>query len=508
MACRRSRRTRFAQAQSAALAAEKKTPALSGAFDALFALARGAFGQERVFERARALAHAGIVSLGRRTITGLLATCGRQFEDWSAAYRLFERARMDFEALWRVPLGEADRALPADAPFFAVLDDTHLPRRGRKVAAAAWRHDPLGPPFAHQIVWAQRALEIAALLPAEPGRPSPARAVPVDLALQSAVAPCPKKATAEQRHEHEARRREASMTALGAARLAALRRRLDSVAGAARRLVAALDGGYTNKALFQSIPPNTTLVGRIRKDAKLFAPPPDEEPGAPARRGRRRLYGPALAAPEALLKDDTVAWQTVRAFAAGREREFQCKTIERCRWARGSGGRDMRLVVIRPLSAHPHESGRRLFFAHPGYLICSDPALDLQQIVQIYTWRWEIEVGFREQKTQFGLGQAQVRTQPATTTVLGFQAFTYALVLLAGRQSGLAALPRPKWQNTKAAQSQRITFGQLTTLFRAELWGRALGLDNKTHFASSPPPATKSLKIQNTLQSAVLYATP
>jgi hypothetical protein len=85
------------------------------------------------------------------------------------------------------------------------------------------------------------------------------------------------------------------------------------------------------------------------------------------------LYGERTATPERLLADTSVPWSQARAFVAGAVRTFDYKTVTRCRWS-GSGGRDVWLVVVRPLSRTPHARGRRLSFAHPGYLLCTEPA--------------------------------------------------------------------------------------------------------------------------------------
>ena len=451
--------------------------------------------------RSHVLAQAASLCLGRHTITGLLTTCGRQFEDWSASYRLFAHNRFDPAALFAVPLRTVAEQLAPGAPLVAVLDDTLVPKRGRKVAGSAWRHDPQGPPFAHQIIWAQRALEVCALLPAQPRPPGAARAIPIDLTLQPTLPRCAARATEQQRQQYRQLRQQTALPRLARQRVTALRQALDYAGHRSRQLLLAVDGGYTNKTLLDGLPARTTLIGRIRKDAKLFAPPPP----APLGRGRPRLYGPALETPEQLLHNPAVAWHTVVVYAAGRPRLFQYKTIERCRWARGAGGRDLRLVVGRPLSPTPHYAGRRLFFAHPGYLICSDPEVDIAQILQAYVWRWEIEVGFREQKTQLGLGQPQCRTPVAVERVLQFQAFVHALLLLAAQRGGLTVPPRPKWQ-TAPARPQRLSLGQIIASLRGELWGKALGLENKTHFATAPPPVIKSPIIPHTLSSAVLYA--
>ena len=67
-------------------------------WNALFDHARVAFAQQRSAERARTLGLSALTCLGRHTLSGLLCTAGQQFRDWSAAYRLFERERLDPQA--------------------------------------------------------------------------------------------------------------------------------------------------------------------------------------------------------------------------------------------------------------------------------------------------------------------------------------------------------------------------------------------------------------------------
>ena len=38
---------------------------------------------------------------------------------------------------------------------------------------------------------------------------------------------------------------------------------------AQRQLIMSGDGSYTNKAVLRGLPPRTTFIGRIRKDAKI-----------------------------------------------------------------------------------------------------------------------------------------------------------------------------------------------------------------------------------------------
>ena len=108
-------------------------------WNALFDQARVAFAQQRSAERARALGLSALTCLGRHTVSGLLCTAGQQFRDWSAAYRLFERERLDPQALWRVSLNGVLETLPPASPVVALLDDTLIRKRGHRIAGTSWR---------------------------------------------------------------------------------------------------------------------------------------------------------------------------------------------------------------------------------------------------------------------------------------------------------------------------------------------------------------------------------
>jgi len=443
------------------------------------------------------LAVSTLVGLGRHTISGMLYTSARQFQDWSAAYRLFEQHRFDreqlFQPAWRTVLEHLD----PEAPFIAMMDDTLVRKRGRKVHGTAWRRDPLGPAFTNNFVWGQRFLQISAALPSDPGCPCQARGIPVDFCHAPSASRPRRNAPPEAWEEYRKARQRLKISVLGAERLSALRSQLDAEPrGKSRKLIMPVDGGYTNRALFRSLPENTTLIGRIRKDARLYTsiiPKP--------RRGRPRWYGSPVPTPEQIRQDDSVPWSIVEAFAAGKVHAFKVKTISPLRWS-GTGGRDVRLVIIAPLAYRPRK-GSKLLYREPAYLICSDPDLPLSQLIQAYLWRWEIEVNFRDEKTLLGVGDAQVRTQLAVETVPAFIVAAYAFLLLAAARTQSAALPPPKWYPRQAA-ARRSTACLIGTL-RSELWGKALQ-PNLPHFASPPTPATNGSLFPDNPFSAVCYA--
>lgn len=428
----------------------------------------------------------------------MLMASGQQFADWSAAYRLFSRERFESRALWTPARRAVVERLDPDAPLVALMDDTLTRKRGRKVAGAAWRRDPLGPRFQTNLVWGQRFVQISAALPEGPG-PSRARAIPIDLAHCPGPRKPRKDAPAAAWEQFGRDQKASRISVRGAERIGMLRTALDNDEQRGRQLIVSVDGGYTNSAVLKSLPERTTLIGRVRKDAKLYAPPPQAGPG---RRGRRPIYGQPLATPEQMRQDPALRWQTVVAVAAGRRFDFQVKAIGPLRW-RGAGGRDLRLVIIRPLGYRLSKAGRVLY-RDPVYLLCSDPQLDVAQLVQAYIWRWEIEVNFRDEKTLLGMGQAQVRTAAAAQSVPVLIAAAYAFLLLALEETSASALPRPRWHRPVAGG--RCSTAQGINLLRAALWGEALGVENLSHFAKKPPATTKWHKFPNTPASAVFYA--
>ena len=436
--------------------------------------------------------------MGRHTITGLLSAGGQQFVDWSAAYRLFSKARFEPDALFAVARRAVIEQLPDGQPLVAVMDDTLLRKRGRKIPGTSWHKDPLGPKFCDNFIWAQRFLQIGAALPEGPG-PSRARAIPIDM-LHCPTPRKPRKKAPESEWVEYRKQREASRISMkGNQRIVQLRASLDQDGQAQRPLVVSVDGTYTNSTMLRHLPDRTALIGRIRKDARLFHLPEGED--------RRRYYGAAAPTPEQYRQDETIPWQQTQASLSGQLIVIEYKAIAPLRW-RASGRMNLLLVIIRPL-AYRLAKKRHLLYRDPIYLICSDPDIALPQLIQAYLWRWEVEVGFRDQKTLLGSGEAQVRAAESIGRVPALIATAYAFLHLAiarvAKEQDLAAiLPRPRWH--RKGPGLRITSQQAINLFRTELWGQALGLKIETDFVCSVPLHTKSSDPPNHPASAILYA--
>jgi DDE superfamily endonuclease len=392
--------------------------------------------------------------------------------------------------------------LPPGAPFRAVMDDTLLRRSGLHTPGVAWRRDPLGPRFQTNLVRGQRFLQISAAMPGDQGV---FRLAPIAF-LHTPTPPKPKNDASEaDLAQYRLDIASSRLCFRGAQQMIDLRHSLDQdVGGKDRILLLAHDGGYTNSTMLKKIPPRTVCVGRIRKDAKLYFTP---DPALRKARGRRLRYGDAAPTPEQLRTDESQPWQTMSFLHSGITHALRYKQMSHLMWRAAGVERLLQLIVIAPL-AYRLRKGSKLLYRQPAFLICTDPTLDARPIIETYFQRWDIEVNFRDEKTLLGVGQAQVRNEVSVESAPALTVAAYGMLLVAGQrafgtsQEGL--LPQPKW--AASSQGPRTSTQQLLHQLRAEVWGRGLGIDNFSGFASTLPPVAKSEKCSFPLASALCYA--
>jgi hypothetical protein len=188
-----------------------------------------AYSNPALAQRGTTLAYSALATLGRKTITGMLATSGLQFTDWSANYRLFERQRVDPSVFFSTSLHTTATYLDTTAPLVALLDDTLLPKRGRCITGTAWWRDPLGPHFQANLIWGQRFVQCSVALP-DSGtlECGPARAIPITFAHAPKAKKPGRKATPEQQQAYTAAAKELRISVQGCAQMHTLRARMDA----------------------------------------------------------------------------------------------------------------------------------------------------------------------------------------------------------------------------------------------------------------------------------------
>jgi hypothetical protein len=433
---------------------------------------------------------AGLLNLGRHTVSGALTTAGCQHQDWTADYRVLQR--LPIAKLYHYI--QQQTLARTSGPWVVAMDDSATRKTGRRIPGCGWRRDPLSPPFSVNFSWGQRVLQCSAAMPAADGS---ARLVPIDWT----EAPLPKKpsprATDGERAAYAEARRQANLNVVAAQRLAQLRSVTD------RPLHFVVDGRFTNRTVLRQLPANCVLIGRVRRDTKLYQPG-ERQHGL----GRPRRYGSELPTPEQLRTDEAVPWRDVQAWATDREHTFKIKTQGPV-MARICGvAQQVRIVVIAPLGYRLRQAGRMLY-RQPAYLLCTDPNLPVERVLQEYLWRWDIEVNFRDEKNLLGVAEAQLREPAAVRNQPAAAVAAYSLLLIAaldayGHNGRPPSVPLPRWRDKHPPR--RATTGLLLSQLRLEMWAHCLRADTLSHFRTRRAPDDKSEKLSSGLAAALFYA--
>lgn len=410
---------------------------------------------------------AQLLCLGRHTISNLLCTAGRQMQDWSADYRLFSLDRWDPREIFRVIMNHAARRLPQDSPLVLAMDDTQIRKTGTHVPGASFRRDPMSPAFHCNLIRAQRFLQ-ASLVVHSSGGPGPGRCVPVAYEHAPSVPRPRKNDSPEQWKAYRSHVRQDNLSTRGRDLIRRLRAQMDAdPLTAGRRLVVGVDGSYSNRTVLRGLPERTVVIGRVRGDMKLFAPP--DGPG-------RRRYGQRLPTPEQLREDASVPWKELHAYAAGAMHVFHVKTMDLALWKNIGWGSPVKVMAIRPLR-YRLQAGSRLLYRKPAYLMCLDPDMPDAKMLQDFVWRWGVEVNHRDEKQIVGVGEAQVTNEASAERQPALAVASYSLMLLAscdafGMEATAGSLPPPKW---RAGKGCRLSTQQMVQELRCEAWAPVLG---------------------------------
>lgn len=442
-----------------------------------------------------------LLCFGRHTITALLRSQDRTQQDWSADYRFYAEDRFEEDKLFAKVRSEVEKLSKPEEPLVVAMDDSLLRKCGRKIHGSRYQRDPLSPPFHTNLVRGLRVLQISAAVPQ--GSQGAARMIPVDFCHAPLPAKPRRDAPEEQQALYRAERAKSNLNVVGQNRLQHLRAQMDSSGSVHRGLVVAVDGRFTNSTLLRGLPERTVLIGRVRKDGLFF-----HAPLAQPERGRKKKYGERCPTPEQLLKDSNVAWQLVQGFAAGQRWDFRLKTLCGLYTPLDKGQQPWRLIVIEPVAYRPSKSSK-LQRRQPAFLICNDSKMSLEQILQMFLWRWDIEVNFRDEKTVLGVGQAQVRSESSNQNAPALGVAAYALLLLASiksqaREERPQMLKSPRWYPKDPGK--RATTNNLLNQLRYEMWANALNRNHFMPFSQSTAPNHNALKCDHPLASAVFLS--
>jgi hypothetical protein len=201
-----------------------------------------------------------------------------------------------------------------------------------------------------------------------------------------------------------------------------------------RRVEVVADAAYCNDTVTRGLSPAIVLVGAMRPDAVLTAPPPKRRNTG----GRPRLRGRTLPKPQALARDARHPWQTCEVTVYGRKRKIRYKTC--CaQWYRACATRLLRVVIV---PVDQGTIGLRVFFS-------MDATMSVSAILETYAERWAIEVCFRDLKQLLGFADSSARKRAAVERTAPFVGMIYTTLVLwcaeCAWQSPLAAAPLRPW---------------------------------------------------------------
>jgi hypothetical protein len=463
-------------------------------FDGLLQGWRSVFSREGTFERARRLTFGLLTCLRTHLTSTAICASGRQFQDWSADYRVCSRSPWEPRQLFDVVLNHLPGLLPSPAaPVLAAIDNTILKKIGRRIPGVKILRDPLSPAFHVNFCYGLRFVQVSVLVSPRHA-PGPARALPVRFDFAPPANKPKKNAPPEDWENYKEEQKKRTLSLVGVHAIISLRASLDQRPETRKRqLIVSGDGRYTNHTVLPRLPEQTTYIGRLRKDAKLHAPlsAPSGKPS-----GRPRRYGPQTPTPVQILKDDSIPVVKIKCFAAGQLREIPVKVLRPVYWRKAGVAMPVQIVVIKPLG-YRLRNGSKLLYRNPAFLVCTDPELYLATLLPAYINRWEIECNHRDEKSLLGVAQGQVWNPNSVRRLPQLQVAGYSLLLVAsilssGFQRTNEYLPLPKWRR----KSIRPSLLDLLALVRDQIFATATNapLLNFDDFADASPPPAKSRK--------------
>jgi hypothetical protein len=390
-----------------------------------------------------------IVTIGRRTVSHALVAIEPMLDGhWSNYHRLYSSAKF---SMWKVAAAlvrEVIRLLPADVAIELVADDTVDGKEGAHVWAKSAHRDPTRSSRSKTATRFGHKWLVLCMLVQLPGWDRP-WALPVlcGMCISAKLA-------------GKIGRRQKTASQLTRQMLMRLMRWLPD-----RRFI--LMGDYQvvtheTVAFAQRHAQRVTVIGRLRGDANLYAPP--AHPGRRLRGGRRatkgrKLPSPAVRKMQLRPRTQEVAWY-------GNSRRVVRQVSETALWY------DRHHCLVTPIRwvcvlGEPKENREQAFF------FCSDTAMEATRIIELYARRWNIEVTFEEARALLGLETTRHWCRQSVLRVTPILLGLFTAVALIWQR-----LPQSRqrvcWSRTPCYPKTGITFADALAAVRRDLWENGL----------------------------------
>ena len=262
-----------------------------------------------------------------------------------------------------------------------------------------------------------------------------------------------------------------------------------------RSLVLVGDSSYAVLDLLyfcQSLREPVTLIARLRLDAGLYAPAP---PRLPGQNGRPRVKGVRLPTlKEQLGKEQlglpAVSWNAVPvAWYDSTVRRVEVASQTAVWYHSGKPPVPIRWVLVRDPEGE----------FDPQALLCTDPAVAPEQILEWFVLRWQLEVTFQEVRSHLGVETQRQWSDRAIARTTPVLMGLFSWIALAAH---LLQKQRPMIQRTAAWYAKPApTFVDAIALVRRHLWLASEGF-------SMSAPQLDSEKVSTAFYTALLTRLP
>ena len=333
---------------------------------------------KHIWEHAKVLLIGAILSPAERTVTAALRVMGLSGEKHFQNYhRVLNRAVWSSLGASRILLGLLISAFAMRGPVILGLDDTIERRRGAKIKAKGIYRDPVRSSHNH-FVKASGLRWLSLMLLA-----------PIPWAKRIWALPFLTVLAPSERYYKGKVRKHKKLTEWARQIVLQARRWLPK-----RFLVVVADSSFAVIDLLwqlRQLKNPICVITRLRLDAALYEP---VRP-APGKRGRPRKKGQRLPTLEKVAEDKHTGWKrlVVQEWYGEKKRALELTSKTAIWYHTGQPPLPIRWVIVR--------DPKKIFKTQA--LLCTDPNISAEQIIQWFVRRWQVEVTFHEVRTHLGV---------------------------------------------------------------------------------------------------------
>lgn len=407
------------------------------------------------FSRALTLVYGAILAPGQRTLSAILRVMGLENKKGHECYhRVFSRNVWSPMLMSKLLLLTLVSLFAAEGVIVIVVDETLIRRWGRKISYKSWYRDGVRSTakrvaLSMGIRWSCMSLVVE--VPWSHRR----------WALPFLVTPVLSEKVCRRLHK-----KFHGTIGCTAECIRKVRQWLPD-----REIVLSADGDYAAVELVQecqNFEKPVTLVCRMRTDARLFDPAPENtlRSDGSKRRGPQAKKGSRQPNLSERLKDTTAKWQTLRMpWNGGQERVLEVFTGVSLWHRQGLDPAPLRWVLVR--SMRDAQTNEEYEDFKPCAYLCSDVNVEVEQILMWVVYRWSTEVTFEEMRRHMGLETQRNWSLRSIGRMTPCLFGLFSLVVAMAKILHPTSLPV---QKSSWYKKEEPTFADVLAAVRSHLW--------------------------------------